>query len=111
MLEIVRTIELNVDMGGDNAPLRLRIEVLREVHDQPAYYARLCRWESFKMRPWPSESGAEDSVEEVLIEDAFWDWKRNPAPSAKSALDSILARLSAQIPGLSFERDTGPGGT
>jgi hypothetical protein len=81
------------------APLHFRIEILRELHDPPRFFARLCRWECFEMRPWPSEQSPDGSIEDVLIEDSFWDWKENPAASAEAALDSLLAKLRTQLPG------------
>jgi hypothetical protein len=102
MLEVIRTIELNpLDMGDDKGPLRFRIEVLKDLRNASLFFARLCRWESFKMQPWPTESESDGSVEDVLIEDSFWDWKKHPASSAEAALELLLAKLRSQLPTLS----------
>ncbi|MCP5058455.1 MAG: hypothetical protein GY937_17265 [bacterium] len=101
MLEVVRTVELDaVDMGAASDPLRFRIEIIRELSGKCRYFARLCRWESFEMSPTSANSDSEGSTEDILIEDAFWDWSKNPAVSAEVALDLLLAKLSAQLPNL-----------
>jgi hypothetical protein len=100
MLEVVRSVELDaVEMAGD-APLRFRVEVLRE---RDAYFARLCRWETLEVRPFAAKHEDLDySIETLLIEDPFWDWRANPAASADAALDAVLARLESQLPGASL---------
>ncbi len=102
MLEIVRSVELDaVEMAGD-APLRFRVEVLRE---RDAFYARLCRWETLEVRPWSSQRDPLDaSIETLLIEDPFWDWRASSFDSADAALDALLGKLEQQLPGASLRR-------
>jgi hypothetical protein len=99
LLEVVRAVELDPVPIREAAPLRFRIEILKELGEQPRFFARLCRWECFEMRPWPSEQAPGGSIEDVLIEDSFWDWKENPAASADTALDALLAKLRTQLHG------------
>lgn len=105
MLEVVRTVEFEpVAMANDAAPLRFRVEILKEAKQHGQFFARLCRWELFELNPASSEAEkGQLSTEEILIEDAFWDWKGNPASSAEAALDALLKRLSVQFQGVTFE--------
>lgn len=105
MLEIIRTVELEpVAMANDAAPLRFRVEILKGTKQPGRFFARLCRWELFELSPSSSEAEkGQLSTEEILIEDAFWDWKGNPASSAEAALESLLKRLTTQFQGVRFE--------
>jgi hypothetical protein len=91
-------------MANDASPLRFRIEILKETKAPERFFARLCRWELFQLNPSSSESEkGQLSTEEILIEDAFWDWKGNPARSAEAALEALVKRLTAQFQGVTFE--------
>lgn len=102
ILELVRTIELDpIEMSG--APLRFRIEVLRETRDPHLFFARLFRWETFEMNPWPTDVDQRTTTQDLLIADPFWDWRENPTDSESAAVELVLARLASQLPGITFD--------
>ena len=107
MLEVVRVVELEslpVFSGGEPAhPLRFRIEVLKELGGPRRFYARLYRWEMFKLVPSDPTFDGENANYDVLVVDRFWDWEANPADSAEAALQALLSRLKHQLPPLRTE--------
>jgi hypothetical protein len=99
--EVVRVLELNpipVPKGGD--PIRLRVEVLKDLSRRDCYRARLLRWDTYSVAPsFGNPSGEEQADEEILVVDPLWDWMGAAAPTAREALELVLSRLRDQLPG------------
>ncbi len=92
MNRLVSVFELDpVPTQGDE--LRFRIEVFRSLDG--GYYARLFRWETFRLEPASSSVGHSD--EGVLVEDSFWDWEKQRVDSEVQALTDVLEALQAQL--------------
>jgi hypothetical protein len=98
--EIVRVLELNpipVSKGGD--PIRLRVEVLKDLSRRDCYRARLLRWDTYSVAPsFGNPSGTKEADEEILVVDPLWDSMSAAASSAREALDLVLSRLREQLP-------------
>lgn len=100
MYEVVRVLELDpipVSKGAD--PIRLRIEVLRDLASRGCYRARLLRWDTYSVEPsFGNPGGAKDADEEILVVDPLWDWMSAAASTAREVLDLVLSRLREQLP-------------
>jgi hypothetical protein len=68
---LVRTLELEVDLG--DAPLVLRVEILEARHQEQLYRARLWRRELYRMVP-SFPRGEDDEPSERTDDTMFVEW-------------------------------------
>lgn len=94
--EVVRIVELDEIRVRDDAPLRFRIEILRDLATPSCYRARLLRWEMFRLHPFP---GGREADYSLLVEDDFWDWRSRSERTSEAAFEALLSRLREQLPG------------
>ena len=95
MLKRISTYELPALLPADaSSDLRFVIETLRDL-ETGDFLARLSRRELFRLASGPSATTLSD--EDIVVEDAFWDWQAHRYLDEAEAVEALLSALAAQL--------------
>jgi hypothetical protein len=98
ILELVTVVEINLkDLVPKAENLRFRVEVFGDSETPRRYFARLLRWDLFRMRPFDRQDAPSESHEDILVLDRMWDPEEHPHGTPQDAVDFALRRIQEQI--------------
>lgn len=99
---LVRTLELDVELGGE--PMVLRLEIFRAANERDAYRARLWRRALYRMSPSFPRNDEDEPIERtddsLFVEWAELldgDYERFEADSDDAAQDRVLEDLERAL--------------
>ena len=97
--ELVRTLEIDLDIEGDAWPVRL--ELYRDREDETHFRARVWLLETFRVQPTFPQGDDGQPQDDAGDEDVLVEWSYNlredfdsfAAPSAEDALEQVMTSI------------------